>query len=117
MRRVMIVDDAAFMRLTLKSILEKSDFKVVGEAENGQIAVRRYVELSPDIVTLDITMPGMGGLEALREIRKIDSKAKVIMISAMGQEGYVREAIMCGARSFIVKPFTSEHVVKALTAI
>ena len=117
MKRILIVDDAAFMRLSLKTILEKNGFEVVGEAENGLIGVKKYKELSPDLVTLDITMPEMDGITALKEIMKIDSNAKVIIVSAMGQEGHVREAVMCGAKSFIVKPFTSEHVVKALMAI
>lgn len=117
MKKVLIVDDAAFMRMALKTILQKNGFEVAGEAENGQIGVRKYKELCPDMVTLDITMPEMDGLTALKEIKKIDSNAKVIIVSAMGQEGYVREAIMSGAASFIVKPFTSEHVVKVLTAI
>lgn len=117
MKKVLIVDDAAFMRMSLKTILEKNGFVVAGEAENGQIGVRKYKELSPDVVTLDITMPEMDGLTALKEIRKIDSNAKVVIVSAMGQEGYVREAIMCGAKGFIVKPFTNEHVLKTLNAI
>lgn len=117
MQRVLIVDDAAFMRMSLKTILEKNGFEVAGEAENGKIGVMKYKELNPDIVTLDITMPEMGGLATLKEIKKIDNNAKVIIVSAMGQEGYVREAIMCGAKSFIVKPFTNEHVVKVLNAI
>lgn len=117
MKKVLIVDDAAFMRMALKKILESNGFEVAGEAENGQIGVRKYKELNPDVVTLDITMPEMDGIAALKEIKKIDSKAKIIIVSAMGQESYVREAIMCGAMSFIVKPFTSEHVVKTLMAI
>lgn len=117
MKKVLIVDDAAFMRMSIKTILENNGFEVAGEAENGKIGVNKYKELNPDIVTLDLTMPEMGGLAALKEIKKIDSNAKVIIVSAMGQEGYVREAIISGAKGFIVKPFTSEHVIKALRAI
>lgn len=116
-KKVLIVDDAAFMRMSLKNILEKNGYEVAGEAENGQIGVRKYKEISPDVVTLDITMPEMDGLTALKEIKKIDCNAKVIIISAMGQEGYVREAIMCGAKGFIVKPFTEDHVTKVLNGI
>jgi len=90
---------------------------VIGEAENGHIAVRKYKELKPDIVTMDITMPEMTGLDALKSIKEIDPGAKVIMISAMGQEGMVREAITLGAKSFIVKPFKEDHVIKTLNKV
>jgi len=116
-KKVLVVDDAAFMRMALKIILEKNGFQVVGEAENGRLGVRKYKELDPDLVTLDITMPEMDGLTALKEIMKINNKAKVIIVSALGQENHVREAIVSGARSFIVKPFTEEHVTKVLNAI
>ncbi|HOJ79325.1 MAG TPA: response regulator [Clostridiales bacterium] len=114
MKKVLIVDDAAFMRAAIKTILERNGFEVVGEAENGAIGVRKYQELRPDIVTMDITMPEMTGLEALKHIRSFDPDAKVIMISAMGQEHLVKEAILSGAKSFIVKPFKEEHVVQTL---
>jgi len=114
MKKVLIVDDAAFMRAAIKTILERNGFEVVGEAENGAIGVRKYQELRPDIVTMDITMPEMTGLEALKHIRSFDPDAKVIMITAMGQEHLVKEAILSGAKSFIVKPFKEEHVVQTL---
>jgi len=114
LKKVLIVDDAAFMRAAIKTILERNGFEVVGEAENGAIGVRKYQELRPDIVTMDITMPEMTGLEALKHIRSFDPDAKVIMISAMGQEHLVKEAILSGAKSFIVKPFKEEHVVQTL---
>lgn len=117
MKRVLIVDDAAFMRMSLRTILEKYGFEVAGEAENGHVGVKKFKELNPDVVTLDITMPEMDGLAALKEIKSIDSEAKVVVVSAMGQDRYVREAIMSGAKNFIVKPFASEHVVKVLSAI
>lgn len=102
MKKVLIVDDAAFMRTTLKLILEKNGFDVVGDAVNGKVGLAKYKELCPDIVTLDITMPEMDGITALKEIIKIDRNAKVVIVSAMGQECYVREAILCGAKGFIV---------------
>ncbi|KUO76528.1 MAG: hypothetical protein APF77_05195 [Clostridia bacterium BRH_c25] len=117
MKRVLIADDAAFMRMAIKTILDKNGFEVVGEAENGRIAVRKFEELKPDIVTMDITMPEMTGLEALKSIKKIDPGAKVIMISAMGQEVMVMEAITLGAKSFIVKPFKEGHVIKTLNKV
>lgn len=114
MARVMIVDDATFMRTALRQMLERNGYTVVGEAENGVEAVRKYSELKPDIVTMDITMPEMDGIEALKAIRKNDPGARVIMISALGQESHVREAVILGARSFIVKPFKEEYVVKTI---
>lgn len=117
MKRVLIVDDAAFMRMSIKVMLEKNGYTVVGEAENGAEGVRKYKVLKPDIVTMDITMPEMTGLEALREIREFDSNANVIMVTAMGQELMVREAIENGAKSFIVKPFTEEYIVQAFRKI
>lgn len=112
---IMIVDDAAFMRMMLKDILTKNGFTVVGEAENGAVAVEKYMELQPNLTTMDITMPEMDGLQALKEIRKRDSKARVIMCSAMGQQSMVIEAIQAGARDFIVKPFQADRVVEAIT--
>lgn len=117
MKRVLIVDDAAFMRLAIKTILEKNGFKVVGEATDGIEGVKKYKELEPDIVTMDITMPGMTGLEALKAIRTINPNANVVMLSAMGQEGMVKEAVMNGAKSFIVKPFKEDHVIKTLSSL
>jgi len=117
MKKVLIVDDAAFMRATLKLMLEKNGFEVIGEASDGKIGIMKYKELCPDIVTLDITMPEMDGITALKEIKKIYPNAKVVIVTAMGQECYVREAIMCGAKGFIVKPFTEEHVLKVLRSI
>jgi len=114
MARIMIVDDAAFMRITIKNMLKKSSHEVVGEAENGKVAVERYKLLNPDIVTMDITMPEMDGITALKEIIKIDPSAKVIMVSAMGQEAMVREAVMSGAKGFIVKPFKEEGIISAI---
>lgn len=117
MKRVLIVDDAAFMRMTLKRMLEKNGFEVVGEAENGFTGVKKYNECRPDLVTMDITMPEMDGIQALKMIRGINPEARVLMVSAMGQEGMVREAIVSGAKSFVVKPFNEEQVVQIINKI
>jgi two-component system chemotaxis response regulator CheY len=117
MNKVLIVDDAAFMRLTIRKMLEKNGFEIVGEADNGETAVSKYTECRPDVVTMDITMPNMSGIEALREIRKLDPNAKVIMVSAMGQDSMVRDAIAGGAKSFIVKPYKEEHIVQTINKI
>jgi len=114
MARVLIVDDAAFMRISIKNMLTKNGYEVVGEAENGAIGVDMYKDLKPDIVTMDITMPEMSGLEALKEITKQDPQAKIVMVSAMGQEAMVREAIVSGAKGFIVKPFKEEGIIAAI---
>lgn len=112
---IMIVDDAAFMRMMLKDILSKNGFNVVGEAENGAVAVEKYMELKPNLVIMDITMPEMDGLQAVREIRKKDGQARIIMCSAMGQQAMVIDAIQSGAKDFIVKPFQAERVIEAVT--
>ena len=114
MAKVLIVDDAAFMRISIKNMLTKNGYDVVGEAENGLIGIDLYKELQPDIVTMDITMPEMSGLDALKEITKIDPQAKVVMVSAMGQEAMVREAIVSGAKGFIVKPFKEDGIIAAI---
>lgn len=114
MKRILIVDDAAFMRMSLKSMLERNGFEVVGEAENGDVAVKKYLQLKPDVVTMDITMPEKDGVEALKEIRLLDPNAKVVMVSAMGQEKFIRQSVISGAKSFVVKPFKEEHVIKTL---
>ena len=114
MATVLIVDDAAFMRISIKNMLTKNGYEVVGEAENGLIAIELYKELRPDIVTMDITMPEMSGLDALKEIQKMDPQAKIVMVSAMGQEAMVREAIVSGAKGFIVKPFKEDGIIAAL---
>lgn len=115
MARVLIVDDAAFVRMQLKLMLERNGFEVVGEAENGQIALEKIRDLKPDIVTLDITMPVMDGIECICEINKLPDKPAVIMVSAMGQESHVRKAVLNGAKGFIVKPYNEEVVIKNLS--
>lgn len=117
MSKVLVVDDAAFMRMMLKDILIKNGFMVVGEAANGSEAVVKYQELSPDVVTMDITMPEMDGITAVKEIIKFDSKAKIIMCSAMGQQAMVLDAIQAGAKDFIVKPFQEDRVIDAMTKV
>jgi len=114
MKRVLIVDDAAFMRVSIKNMLTKHGYEVVGEAENGKVAIQKFQELSPDIVTMDITMPEMDGLASLKKILAINPAANVIMISAMGQESMVREAVLSGAKGFIVKPFKEDIIISAL---
>lgn len=115
--RVLVVDDAMFMRNSLKIMLEKNQMEVVGMAENGIEAVRQYKALKPDVVTMDITMPEMDGLEALKAIREYDRDAKVVMISAVGKEDAVREAIIGGARNFIVKPFQEDKVIAVMSKL
>lgn len=117
MKRVLIVDDAAFMRMTIKNMLVKNGYEVVGEAENGRIAIEKYAELKPDVVTMDVTMPDVDGVKSLKAIRAYDSNAKIIMITAMGQESMVKDAILSGAKGFIVKPFKEENVVAALNKL
>jgi two-component system chemotaxis response regulator CheY len=112
--KILIVDDAAFMRMMIKDILSKNGFDVVGEAADGAQAIEKFKELSPDLVTMDITMPEMDGLTSLKEIRKIDPNAKVIMCSAMGQQAMVIDAIQAGAKDFIVKPFQADRVLEAI---
>jgi two-component system, chemotaxis family, chemotaxis protein CheY len=115
--RVLIVDDAAFMRMMIKDILEKNGFQVIGEANNGLKAVELYKKEKPDIVTMDITMPDMDGIEAVKAIRAFDPAAKVIMCSAMGQQTMVMDAIRAGARDFIVKPFQPDRVLEAIRKV
>jgi len=112
--RILIVDDAAFMRMMIRDILTKNGYEVVGEAQDGAQAIEKYKELVPDLITMDITMPEMDGIAALKEIRKIDSNAKVIMCSAMGQQAMVIDAIQAGAKDFIVKPFQADRVIEAI---
>ncbi len=112
--KVLIVDDAAFMRMMIKDILSKNGYEIVGEAENGLKAVEKWQELKPDLTTMDITMPEMDGISAVKEIKKVDPSAKIIMCSAMGQQAMVIEAIQSGARDFIVKPFQPDRVLEAV---
>ncbi len=115
--KILVVDDAAFMRMMIKEVLTKNGFEVVGEAENGAVAVDKFKELSPDLVIMDITMPELNGIDALKKIKEINAGAKVIMCSAMGQQGMVIEAIQAGAKDFIVKPFQADRVCEAVRKV
>ena len=112
--KILVVDDAAFMRMMIKDILTKNGYIVVGEAENGAKAIEKYKELKPDLVIMDITMPEVDGIQAVKGIKKIDENARIIMCSAMGQQAMVIEAIQAGASDFIVKPFQADRVLEAV---
>jgi two-component system chemotaxis response regulator CheY len=116
-KKVMLVDDATFMRLKLKAILTEFGHEVVGEASTGRIAIDQYQSLKPEVVLMDITMPDMNGLDALREIKKLDPQATVVMVSAMGSQEFVLDAVRSGARDFIVKPFDNERIRKVLDSL
>jgi len=115
--RVLIADDAVFMRNMIKEVFKPPEFEVIGEAANGIEAVERYRELKPDITTMDIVMPHKSGIESVREIIKLNKDAKIIMCSALGQESLVMEAIEAGAADFIVKPFKPEKVLEIVRKV
>jgi len=116
-KRILIVDDAAFMRMMIKNIVSKNGYEVVGEAENGQVALELYKQHKPDLVTMDITMPEMNGIEGVKAIRSVDPNANIIMCSAMGQQAMVMEAIQAGAKDFIVKPFQQDRILQAMERV
>ena len=116
-KNILICDDAAFMRMMIKDILTKNGYNIAGEAENGAKAVEKYNELKPDLVLMDITMPEMDGLQALKKIKETDPNASVIMCSAMGQQAMVIESIQSGAKDFIVKPFQADRVLEAVQKV
>ncbi len=116
-KNILICDDAAFMRMMIKDILTKNGYNVAGEAENGAKAVEKYAEVKPDLVLMDITMPEMDGIQALKKIKGNDPSAMVIMCSAMGQQAMVIDAIQAGAKDFIVKPFQAERVLEAVKKV
>ena len=116
-KRILIVDDATFMRMMLKDILTKAGYEVCGEAENGAVALDKYKELKPDLVTLDITMPEVDGIQALRNIKVYDPDATAIMCSAIRQQAMVIEAIQAGAQDFVVKPFQADRVKEAVKKV
>jgi two-component system chemotaxis response regulator CheY len=113
-KSILIVDDAAFMRMMIKDIVTRNGYEVVGEAANGIEAVEKYKQLKPDLVTMDITMPDKDGISAVKDIIAEDSTARVIMCSAMGQQALVMDAIKAGAKDFLVKPFKAERVLQAI---
>ncbi|MCW3135662.1 MAG: response regulator [Canidatus Methanoxibalbensis ujae] len=117
MARILVVDDAAFMRVLLKNILKSGGHEVVGEAENGIEALEKYEELKPDLVTMDIVMPHLDGIETTRSIIKIDPKARIVMCTAVGQQAKVLEAIKAGARGYIVKPFQADKVLEEIEKV
>jgi two-component system chemotaxis response regulator CheY len=117
MLKILVVDDAAFMRMNVKNILSGEGYEDIIEAENGEMAVKKYKEENPDLVTLDITMPEMDGIEALKKIKENDPDAKVIMCSAMGQQSMVIEAVEVGAEDFIVKPFDKGKIKEAVSKV
>ena len=114
---VLVCDDAIFMRTMISDILSQAGFEIVGEAESGLQAVEKYKVLKPDLVTMDIVMPDMGGIEAVREICKDDPEARILMCSAMGQQALVVEAIQAGAKDFVVKPFQPSRVLEAVQRV
>ena len=116
-KNILICDDAAFMRMMIKDILTKNGYNVAGEAENGLKAVEKYNDLKPDLVLMDITMPEMDGIQALKKIKEVDPSATVVMCSAMGQQAMVIESIQAGAKDFIVKPFQADRVLDAVKKI
>ena len=116
-KSVLICDDAAFMRMMIRDILTKNGYVVAGEAENGIKAIEKYQETNPDLVLMDITMPEMDGIQALKEIKKINENALVVMCSAMGQQAMVIESIQAGAKDFIVKPFQADRVIEAVRKV
>lgn len=116
-KKVLITDDTAFMRMTLRNVLEKNGYEIAGEAEDGQQAVDKYEMIKPDLVTMDITMPNMDGITAIKLIMKQDPNAKIVVVSAMGQKALVIEALNSGAKDFIVKPFQPDRIVEALQKV
>lgn len=115
-KRILVVDDAAFMRMLIKNIVTKSGYEVI-EAENGKVAADLYKQHKPDLVTMDITMPEMNGIESVKVIRQIDPNANIIICSAMGQQAMVMEAIQAGAKDFIVKPFQQDRILQAIERV
>jgi len=116
-KKIMLVDDAAFMRMMIKDTLQKNGYSEIVEAGNGEQAVNNYAAEKPDLILMDITMPVMDGLEALRRLKEMDSNVKVVMCSAMGQETMVVDALKLGAKDFIVKPFKPDRIMKTVNNI
>ena len=117
MNTVLIADDSFFMRALIRRSLEEEGYRVVGEAENGTVCIKKFAECRPEIVTLDITMPEMNGIQTLTALMKMNPNVKVIMVSALGQEAIIKEAIAIGAKSFIVKPFKQDYFISVLNKI
>ena len=115
--RVLVVDDAIFMRKMISDILEGNGMEVVGEADTGALAVEKYKELKPDLVTMDIIMPEMNGIDAVRQIMSNDSQARIVMCSALGQQALVQDALTAGAKDFLIKPFNPSRVIEVISKI
>jgi two-component system chemotaxis response regulator CheY len=115
--RVLVVDDAIFMRKMISDILEGNGMEIVGEADTGALAVEKYKELKPDLVTMDIIMPEMNGIDAVRQIMSNDSQARIVMCSALGQQALVQDALTAGAKDFLIKPFNPSRVIEVVTKI
>lgn len=113
-KRVLIVDDSAYMRQVIRRHLEAKAFEVVGEASDGKEAIELYPQLKPDLITMDISMKHVGGIEATKQIKAIDAAAKIIIISALGESRFIKEAIQSGAHDFIIKPFTEERLISSI---
>jgi two-component system chemotaxis response regulator CheY len=111
---ILVVDDTAFMRMMIKNVVQKHGYQVIGEAGDGEEAIAKYKELRPDLVTMDITMPKLDGISAIKAIMEFDPNAKIIVCSAMGQKAMVIEALKSGAKDFLVKPFEADRVIEAL---
>ena len=116
-KTILLVDDAAIMRMVLRDLLTKNGYAIAGEAENGVQAIEKYKALRPDLVIMDIAMPEMNGIQAIRRIKEYDDEARVVMCSAMGQQARVIESIQAGAQDFIVKPFSHERVLAAVRKV
>jgi two-component system chemotaxis response regulator CheY len=116
-KKVLITDDTAFMRMTLRNVLEKNGYEIAAEAEDGIQAVEKYLQVKPDLVTMDITMPNMDGITAIKKIVENDPSARIVVVSAMGQKALVIEALNSGAKDFIVKPFQPDRIVEALQKV
>jgi len=116
-KKILIADDAIFMRMTLRDILVKAGYEVVGEAETGEEAVEKYKQLKPDLVTMDMVMLGEGGVKAVKDIISSNSSAKVLMVSAMGQQALIIESIQSGAKGFVIKPFKPDQVLDEVRRI
>jgi len=115
--RVLVVDDAIFMRKMISDILEGNGMEIVGEADTGALAVEKYKELKPDLVTMDIIMPEMNGIDAVRQIMSNDSQARIVMCSALGQQALVQDALTAGAKDFLIKPFNPSRVIEVVSKI
>ncbi len=116
-KKILIADDSSFMRMTLKDILEKGGFEIIGEAERGEDAVEKYKKLKPDLVTMDVVMLGEGGIQAVRQILQFDAAASVLMVSAIGYQTQVQESLQAGAKGFVIKPFKPEQVLEEVRRV